>query len=95
MGMIHYLAYQRLKGVKVAAMCETQRERLRPLGRRLMSLVTDYVAKRGNTVYLLGLTCEREIYRTVNEEAKTIIMSVDFDPPADTTQGAAAGASGQ
>ena len=28
MGMIHYLAYQRLKGVKVAAMCETQRERL-------------------------------------------------------------------
>lgn len=54
-----------------------------------------YVAKRGNTVYLLCLTCEREIYRTVNEEAKTIIMSVDFDPPADTTQGAAAGASGQ
>jgi predicted dehydrogenase len=28
MGMIHYLAYQRLKGVKVAALCETQRERL-------------------------------------------------------------------
>lgn len=28
MGMIHYLAYQRIKGVKVAAMCETRRERL-------------------------------------------------------------------
>jgi predicted dehydrogenase len=28
MGMIHYLAYQRTKGVKVAAMCETRRERL-------------------------------------------------------------------
>jgi predicted dehydrogenase len=28
MGMIHYLAYQRVKGVKVAAMCETRRERL-------------------------------------------------------------------
>ncbi|MEX0676153.1 MAG: Gfo/Idh/MocA family oxidoreductase [Pirellulales bacterium] len=28
MGMIHYLAYQKVKGVKVAAMCETQRERL-------------------------------------------------------------------
>jgi predicted dehydrogenase len=28
MGMIHYLAYQRLKGVKVQALCETQRERL-------------------------------------------------------------------
>jgi hypothetical protein len=54
-----------------------------------------YVTKRGNAVYLLGLICEREIYRTVNEEAKTIIMSIDFDPPADTTQGAAPGASGQ
>ncbi len=54
-----------------------------------------YVCKRGNTVYLLGLTCEREIYRTVNEEAKTIIMSVDFDPPADTTKEAATGAPGQ
>jgi predicted dehydrogenase len=28
MGMIHYLAYQKLKGVKVAAMCETDRTRL-------------------------------------------------------------------
>lgn len=28
MGMIHYLAYQKVKGVKVAALCETQRERL-------------------------------------------------------------------
>src|SRR3972149_71160 len=28
MGMIHYLAYQRLKGVKVAAMCEQDRARL-------------------------------------------------------------------
>jgi predicted dehydrogenase len=28
MGMIHYLAYRKVKGVKVAAMCETQRERL-------------------------------------------------------------------
>jgi len=54
-----------------------------------------YLTKRGDRVYLIGFTCEREIYRTVNEEAKTIIMSVDFDPPADSTQGAAAGASGQ
>ncbi len=28
MGMIHYLAYEKLRGVKVAALCETQRERL-------------------------------------------------------------------
>jgi predicted dehydrogenase len=28
MGMIHYLAYQKLKGVKVAAMCEQDRKRL-------------------------------------------------------------------
>ncbi len=28
MGMIHYLAYQKIRGVKVAALCETQRERL-------------------------------------------------------------------
>src|SRR5690349_11866945 len=28
MGMIHYLAYQKLKGVKVAAMCEQDRTRL-------------------------------------------------------------------
>ena len=28
MGMIHYLAYQKLKGVKVAAMCEMDRARL-------------------------------------------------------------------
>lgn len=28
MGMIHYLAYQKVRGVKVAALCETQRERL-------------------------------------------------------------------
>jgi predicted dehydrogenase len=28
MGMIHYLAYQKLRGVKVVALCETQRERL-------------------------------------------------------------------
>ncbi len=54
-----------------------------------------YLTKNGNTMYLLGLTCEREIYRTVNEEAKTIIMSADFNPKADSTQGAAAGASGQ
>jgi hypothetical protein len=54
-----------------------------------------YLAKRGNVFYILTLTCEREIYRTVNEEAKTIIMSVDFDPPADTTQGANSGAPGQ
>lgn len=54
-----------------------------------------YVAKRGNSVFVFGLSCERAIYRTVNEEAKKIIMSVDFDPPADTTQGAASGAPGQ
>lgn len=54
-----------------------------------------YVTKRGNTVYVLGLLCEREIYRTVNAEAKTIIMSVDFDPPADTSQGATPGAPGE
>lgn len=54
-----------------------------------------YVAKRGNNVFLLHFTCERAIYRTVNEEAKAIIMTVDFDPPADTTQGASPGASGQ
>jgi predicted dehydrogenase len=29
MGMIHYLAYQKIKGAKVVALCETQRERLR------------------------------------------------------------------
>jgi predicted dehydrogenase len=28
MGMIHYLAYQKVRGAKVAALCETQRERL-------------------------------------------------------------------
>src|SRR5471032_1655990 len=28
MGMIHFLAYQKLKGVKVAAMCEQDRARL-------------------------------------------------------------------
>ena len=28
MGMIHYLAYQQLKGVKVAALCEQDRKRL-------------------------------------------------------------------
>ena len=28
MGMIHYLAYQKVKGVKVAAMCEQDRKRL-------------------------------------------------------------------
>jgi predicted dehydrogenase len=28
MGMIHYLSYQKVKGVKVTALCETQRERL-------------------------------------------------------------------
>src|SRR5690349_7036660 len=28
MGMIHYLAYQKVRGVKVAALCETLRERL-------------------------------------------------------------------
>ncbi len=32
---------------------ETQRERLRPLGRRLMTLVADYVAKRGKRSSLL------------------------------------------
>lgn len=54
-----------------------------------------YLTKRGNSVYLFSFTCEREIYRTVNEEAKTIIMSVDFDPPADSTLGAVPGASGE
>lgn len=54
-----------------------------------------YLAKRGSIFYILTLTCEREIYRTVNEEAKTMIMSVDFDPPADSTQGANSGAPGQ
>ena len=60
-----------------------------------------YLTKRGNTVYIIHLTCERAIYRTVNEEAKTIIMSVDFDPPVedrsptDSTAGADSGASGQ
>src|SRR5436190_6575096 len=28
MGMIHYLSYQRIKGVKVAAMCETDPKKL-------------------------------------------------------------------
>jgi excisionase family DNA binding protein len=32
---------------------ETQRERLRPLGRRLMSLVQDYLARRGRKTTLL------------------------------------------
>lgn len=54
-----------------------------------------YLTKRGSIFYILTLTCEREIYRTVNEEAKTMIMSVDFDPPADSTQGADSGAAGQ
>lgn len=54
-----------------------------------------YLTKRGNVFYILTLTCEREIYRTVNEEAKTMIMSVDFDPPADSTQGVNSGAPGQ
>lgn len=54
-----------------------------------------YVTKRDKVFYILTLTCEREIYRTVNEEAKTMIMSVDFDPPADSTQGANSGAPGQ
>ncbi len=54
-----------------------------------------YLAKRGDLVYLLHFICEREIYRTVNEEAKAIIMSVDFDPPADTTGGAGSAAPGQ
>lgn len=50
-----------------------------------------YLTKRGDIVYVLHLTCERAIYRTVNEEAAKIINSVDFDPPADTTQGEPAG----
>ena len=54
-----------------------------------------YITKRGNTVYLLGLACEREIFRTVNEEAKKIIMSVDLDPPADSAKGAGSAAPGQ
>ncbi len=54
-----------------------------------------YVTKRGNSVYLLSFTCEREIYRAVNEEAQKIIMSVDLDPPADSVQGAATGAPGR
>jgi excisionase family DNA binding protein len=36
-----------------ASVDETQRERLRPLGRRLMTLVTEYVAKRGRRTSLL------------------------------------------
>jgi excisionase family DNA binding protein len=36
-----------------ASVDETQRERLRPLGRRLMTLVADYVAKRGKRSSLL------------------------------------------
>lgn len=54
-----------------------------------------YLIKRGSIFYILTLTCEREIYRTVNEEAKTMIMSVDVDPPADSTQGANSAAPGQ
>ena len=36
-----------------ASVDESQRERLRPLGRRLMGLVADYVAKRGRRSQLL------------------------------------------
>ena len=36
-----------------ASVDETQREKLRPLGRRLMALVADYVAKRGKRSSLL------------------------------------------
>lgn len=54
-----------------------------------------YVVKRDNLAIMLGFICEREIYRTVNEEARKIIMSLDLDPPSDTTQGANPGTPGQ
>lgn len=54
-----------------------------------------YVTKRDNNIVIIALSCEREIFRTVNEEAKTMIQSLDLDPPADSSGGDDAGTNGQ
>lgn len=54
-----------------------------------------YVTKRDGLMHMFALTCEREIYRTVNEEAKGIILSVDFDPPVDSSAATGADAPGR
>ncbi len=54
-----------------------------------------YLTKRDNVVVIIALSCEREIFRTVNEEAKTMILSLDLGPPADSANGASSGANGQ
>ena len=45
-----------------------------------------YLVKRDNLVFVLHFTSERAIYRTANEEAKNIIMSLDLYPKPDSSQ---------
>jgi hypothetical protein len=44
-----------------------------------------YVVKMGNRVYAFVFEAERATYPSVREESRTMIMSADFDPPADTS----------
>jgi hypothetical protein len=47
-----------------------------------------YLVKRDNLVFVLHFTSERAIYRTANDEAKDIIMSLDLHPKPDSSQSA-------
>ena len=44
-----------------------------------------YIIKRGDLVYLFYFRCERPVYRNTREEVRNMIMTMDFDPPADST----------
>ena len=61
MGMIHYLAYQKVRGVKVVAFCETGRE---AAGRRLAHRSRATSVRRAQMMDLSGIAKLRQAAKT-------------------------------
>jgi hypothetical protein len=51
-----------------------------------------YLVKRSDTVFVVHLTCERSVYRIVNDEALAMIMAIDLHPVVDSSLGDHSGA---
>ncbi|MEW5701213.1 MAG: hypothetical protein AB1792_03180 [Candidatus Zixiibacteriota bacterium] len=46
-----------------------------------------FVVKHGGQMYVFYMLCERVVYPQVTDEIKNMILSMDFNPPADSSGG--------
>jgi hypothetical protein len=46
-----------------------------------------FIVAHGGRMYVFYFRCERAVYPTIKDEVKNMILSMDFNPPADTTRG--------